>query len=91
MPKVLIIDDEPGIRDMVSFALESEGYAVHVAGNGKEGIEKVAKQKIDLVITDLKMPVMDGVTIMSFAIRSTRECSGCCWRPDWQSVTGSGF
>ncbi|MCB4792811.1 MAG: response regulator [Elusimicrobia bacterium] len=62
--KVLIIDDEQGIRDMISYALQKEGYTVKTAQNGKEGIQKVDEQEIDIVITDIKMPGIDGIEVL---------------------------
>lgn len=61
---ILIIDDEQGIRDMVSYTLQKEGYIVLTVQSGEEGIEQVIKQKIDIVITDIKMPGMDGITVL---------------------------
>ncbi|OGS20670.1 MAG: hypothetical protein A3J83_05085 [Elusimicrobia bacterium RIFOXYA2_FULL_40_6] len=62
--KILVIDDEEGLRDMLSFALTQEGYTVLTAKNGREGIEKVTKGEIDIVISDIKMPEMDGITVL---------------------------
>ncbi|OGS27498.1 MAG: hypothetical protein A2297_09850 [Elusimicrobia bacterium RIFOXYB2_FULL_48_7] len=62
--KILIIDDEQGLRDMLSFALGQEGYIVLTAKNGKEGTEKVTKEEVDVVISDIKMPEMDGITVL---------------------------
>jgi signal transduction histidine kinase len=61
---VLVIDDEQGIRDMLSFNLSQDGYVVLTAQNGEEGIQKVRENKIDIIITDIKMPVMDGITVL---------------------------
>lgn len=61
---ILVIDDEQGLRDMLSFSLQKEDYIVLTAQNGTEGLNKVAEQKIDIVITDIKMPEMDGITVL---------------------------
>lgn len=58
--KILVIDDEQGIRDMLSFELGQQGYEITTAPNGEEGIERVKKKKFDLVILDLKMPKLSG-------------------------------
>jgi len=58
--KILVIDDEQGIRDLLTFELGSCGYHVVTANDGIEGIEKVKKEKFDLVILDLKMPKLSG-------------------------------
>lgn len=58
--KILIIDDEPDIRDVLKITLECEGYEVIEAVDGVDGLEKVHKKSPDLVILDYKMPKMDG-------------------------------
>jgi DNA-binding response OmpR family regulator len=58
--KVLVVDDELHIRQAVQAALESEGYQVQTAENGKEGVEKCRAWRPALVILDVRMPVMDG-------------------------------
>ncbi len=58
---VLIVDDSRAVRDMISFTLEPQGYSVVAAENGAEGLDKFRSQKLDLVITDLNMPVMNGL------------------------------
>lgn len=60
-PKVLVIDDEQGWRDLFSFELPSKGYEVTTAASGTDAIEKAKKENFDLIITDIKMPGMDGV------------------------------
>ncbi|MFO7831317.1 MAG: response regulator [Desulfuromonadaceae bacterium] len=65
MPKsVLAVDDSRSILQMVSFTLKGEGYTVVEASNGQEGLAQAQKQKFDLVLTDLNMPVMDGLTMV---------------------------
>ncbi len=58
--KILIVDDEPDIRDVLKITLECEGFEVIEAKDGVEGLEKVHKTSPDLVILDYKMPKMDG-------------------------------
>lgn len=58
--KILIIDDEPDIRDVLKITLECEGFDVFEAKDGVDGLEKVHKTSPDLVILDYKMPRMDG-------------------------------
>lgn len=58
--KILVVDDEPHIRQALTAALESDGYQVMTAENGKEGVEKCRIFKPALVIMDVRMPVMDG-------------------------------
>jgi CheY-like chemotaxis protein len=57
---ILVVDDERDIQEMVSMALESEGYAVESASNGLEGMEHVSRRMPDLILLDMKMPTMDG-------------------------------
>lgn len=61
MHRILIIDDEIIIRKLFTRLLTREKYKVLTASNGKKGIEMVKKEKLDLVILDLKMPAMDGI------------------------------
>lgn len=60
--RVLIIDDDPGVRRMLRLALETEGFEVTAAGNGLDGLEHVRMEPPDVIILDLRMPVMDGQT-----------------------------
>lgn len=58
---ILVIDDENEIRDLIGIYLEGEGFKVLKAANGKEALDIVDKQDIDLIILDVMMPVMDGI------------------------------
>jgi CheY-like chemotaxis protein len=57
---ILVIDDEPVLRLTFKYLLEGEGYRVWVAGNGAEGLAVFHQHPIDLVITDIVMPELDG-------------------------------
>ncbi len=61
MTSVLIIDDDPMIRNMLCHFFEIEGYEVKKASNGKEGLGLYRKYPADLIITDMIMPEMDGI------------------------------
>ena len=61
MDRVLVIDDERDMRDVLRMALEIHGYAVLDAGDGREGLELFAQEPFDLVITDIIMPGRDGL------------------------------
>lgn len=58
---IMIVDDAPSVRQVVSMALRGAGYEVVEASNGKEAESKLDGRKLDLVICDLNMPVMDGI------------------------------
>lgn len=60
MPTILIVDDESDILFVLRVVLESSGYSVVEALDGREALEQVREARPDLVITDLMMPVMDG-------------------------------
>jgi DNA-binding response OmpR family regulator len=59
--KILVVDDDEGLRDLYGEVLEEEGYEVLTAKNGKEALQKVEKEKPDLVVLDIVMPKMDGM------------------------------
>jgi len=64
MKKILIVDDEPHIMELLSTALEDEGYRIIVANNGKEAVSQVKKEKPQVMLLDIKMPDMDGVEVL---------------------------
>lgn len=64
MPKVLLIDDEEGIRRLLSLSLKSDGYDVITAENGERGIELFERDAPSIVLTDIKMPGMDGLEVL---------------------------
>ncbi len=64
---VLIIDDEESIRTSLGFFLEDCGYKVLTAGNGRVGIEIISAEKPDVVLTDLRMPEVDGLEVLKTA------------------------
>jgi CheY-like chemotaxis protein len=69
MKKILIVDDEEGIRFLYKEELEEEGFRVELASNGKEALEKLPLFRPDLITLDIKMPVMDGIE----ALKRIRE------------------
>jgi two-component system response regulator (stage 0 sporulation protein F) len=64
MAKILVIDDEPGIRDLLDTLLSRKGYDVVLADNGQKGLEVLRRARPDVVVLDLKMPGMDGLTVL---------------------------
>jgi DNA-binding response OmpR family regulator len=61
--KILFIEDEEDVRNAVKFILEGEGYDFYSASNGHEGIAKITKFDIDLLLLDVMMPGMDGFEV----------------------------
>ena len=59
--KILLVDDEPDILEIISYTLKSDGYLVYTAENGNKGIKLAKKIKPHLIILDLMMPEMDGI------------------------------
>ncbi len=64
MKKVLIVDDSISMRQMVGFTLREGGFEVIEAEHGQDALDKLKGTSVDLVITDLNMPVMDGITLI---------------------------
>ncbi len=60
MTKILVVDDEPGMRLTLKGILEKKGFTVALAEDGKEAVEAVQQARFDVVLMDMKMPVMGG-------------------------------
>jgi two-component system chemotaxis response regulator CheY len=60
MAHILLIDDDPGIRDSLTLMLRTAGHTIESAANGRAGLELAARTQFELVITDVLMPEMDG-------------------------------
>jgi two-component system chemotaxis response regulator CheY len=64
--KVLIVEDSPTMRQLISFALKRlRGIRVIEASDGIDGLKKLAAEKFDLIFTDINMPIMDGLKLVS--------------------------
>jgi DNA-binding NtrC family response regulator len=63
-PKLLLIDDEEGIRKVLGITLQDRGYEVLTAGDGEKGLELFSQQAPQIVLTDIKMPGMDGMEVL---------------------------
>ena len=70
---ILIVDDEEIIRNSLSYILKTEGYEVIEAEDGEMALEIIEKESFDLIITDIKMPRMDGITLMEQVSRTHPE------------------
>lgn len=62
--KILIVDDEPLIRDALAFKLTKEGYTVETAEDGEKAIEKIDNESYDIVISDVMMPFISGFELL---------------------------
>lgn len=81
-PRILVVDDEASIREMLSKTLTLAEYDVDVAPDGRAAIERLRLMPYDLLITDLKMPGMDGLAV----IREARR-----YRPDLPVIIITGY
>ena len=64
MTKILAVDDSASMRQMVSFTLQGAGYDVVEASDGQDAFDKAKRGQVDLVISDVNMPVMDGISLI---------------------------
>ena len=64
MKKILIVDDSVSMRQMVGFTLRQGGFDVVEAEHGQDALAQLDRSTVDLIITDLNMPVMDGITLI---------------------------
>jgi two-component system, OmpR family, alkaline phosphatase synthesis response regulator PhoP len=74
--KILIVDDEPSIIVPVQFLMEQNGYDVMVAFSGEEAMEIIAENKIDLILLDIMLPVIDGFEV----------CQRVRENPQWNKI-----
>lgn len=63
--KIMVVDDEPDVVDLVKLVLESDGFSVVTAYSGKEALDKIDREMPDLVLLDIMMPQMDGWEVYS--------------------------
>ena len=73
MKKILVVEDEDGLRLLYQEELEAEGYEVITARNGKEAIQELEKSRPDLIILDIVMPVMDGMEALGKIVGKDRK------------------
>ena len=62
--RILVVDDEPAVREALRAGLEFEGYEVTLAADGLGALEAIAKQIPDAIVLDVMMPRMDGLTVL---------------------------
>jgi PAS domain S-box-containing protein len=71
--KLLVIDDEESTRELLKLSLESDGYAVLTAEDGRSGLDAFAKEEPSVVLTDIKMPGMDGIEVLRRVKSQSRD------------------
>lgn len=71
--KILIVDDDKNICEVLSDILAEVGYLIKTASNGKEALEKIRQEPFNLVITDIKMPIMDGMSLLQEIERTHKD------------------
>jgi two-component system response regulator (stage 0 sporulation protein F) len=71
--KILLVEDEEGLRLLYQQELEDEGYHILTAKNGKEAIQRLEQEKPDLIILDIVMPVMDGIEALGRIVGKERK------------------
>lgn len=72
MTRILIVDDDPVVQRMLAYVVEAQGYEAVRAANGMEALQQLAEQQIDAIISDIKMPEMDGLALLQ-QVRTSPE------------------
>ena len=70
--RILLIEDDPDFRELLSFLLKGAGFALTTAVNGREGLEKAQQEQPDLILTDLMLPALNGYEICSMLKQDVR-------------------
>lgn len=65
---ILVVDDDEVMRDLLRRVLERSGYEVMTATDGRDGVERLRGRKVDVTITDMRMPVMDGIAFIQMLV-----------------------
>ena len=71
--RILVVDDEPSMREMLRIVLRRDGYEVLVAENGRDAIEQLRATSVDLLLSDIKMPDITGVDVLRAAKEINRD------------------
>src|SRR5690348_11110110 len=66
-PRILVVDDEPSMRDMLRIVLRGDGYDVLVAENGRPAMDTLNRERVDLLLSDIRMPDVSGVDVLRTA------------------------
>ena len=75
-PRILVVDDERSMRELLAIVLRREGYEVMLAENGKAAVDLLEREQIDLLISDIKMPDLSGVDVLRAAKRIDQDILG---------------
>lgn len=73
LKEIMVVDDEAGIRALLSDALIKNGYSVTLAKNGKDSLEQLKKHRFDLLITDINMPLLNGIELIRMMKKKGRR------------------
>jgi CheY-like chemotaxis protein len=72
--KILVVDDEQSMAQFLAIVLRKEGYQVSTVQNGRDALEKVKSEAFDVVITDIRMPGMDGIKLLRASRSTIPDC-----------------
>ncbi|HVQ16784.1 MAG TPA: response regulator, partial [Vicinamibacterales bacterium] len=72
-PRILIVDDEPSMREMLRIVLRRDGYDVTVAANGTEALDVLQRERMDLLLSDIRMPDISGVEVLRAAKEANKD------------------
>src|SRR5438093_12452441 len=75
-PRILVVDDERSIRELLAIVLRREGYEVLLAENGRSAIDTLEREPVDILISDIKMPDLSGVEVLRAAKQIDRDILG---------------
>ena len=76
-PRMLVVDDESSMREMLRIVLRRDGYDVVVAENGTQGIERLRAEPFDLLLSDIRMPDLNGVDVLRTAKQINPDMARC--------------
>ena len=75
-PRILVVDDERSMRELLAIVLRREGYEVMLAENGRAAIDLIEREPVDLLISDIKMPDLSGVEVLRAAKKVDQDILG---------------
>jgi len=75
-PRILVVDDERSMRELLAIVLRREGYEVLLAENGRSAVDLLEREPVDLLISDIKMPDLSGVDVLRAAKKIDQDILG---------------